>query len=219
MNYGRIEQAATEAGKQFAQSLKKKLPVSLILGTVESVDEEAKTITAIVDDERVFSDISLDVFENGGNSVILVPKIGSLVIIGFIENMPEMPLIIKTTKVEKVILSNSQDESSSIIVNEDHLEVIRGSSRWILQNGQISLTADEVVVNGGDNGGVTLSAETAQKLAALEQAVNAIKQGISTFTSVYDGAAWTAFNAQLSGVLPITPITTQQDIANDSFKQ
>ena len=56
--------------------------VALVYATVDSVDEENRTLNAIVDNDNTISDISLDIVVNGDNGILFIPTVGSTVVPG-----------------------------------------------------------------------------------------------------------------------------------------
>lgn len=167
------------AARAFGAAIAASRSISLMLATVDTVDEEARTIDTIVGDKAI-RDISLEVIPNGGSSIILVPEIGSVVVLGFIEGFIEMPFIVKHTKVKTFILFNNQTEESKITVNNDSIEIVRGSSIWKIENERISLSGDLIELNGGENGGLPLVTELTDSLNAF---VNEVSSFVSTFNS------------------------------------
>ena len=56
--------------------------VALVYATVDSVDEENRTLNAIVDNDKTISDINLDIVVNGDNGILFIPTVGSTVVLG-----------------------------------------------------------------------------------------------------------------------------------------
>lgn len=77
----------------------------------------------------------------------------------------------------------------------------------------------EIIFNGGDNGGMTLSGELVKKLNAIENDVNSLKQALSTWAPVPQdgGASLKAAAASWSGQQ--LTVTEQGDIENELIRQ
>lgn len=90
-----------------------------------------------MDNDRIFSDISLNIFPNGGNSLYIIPSVNSLVVLGFIEGYSEVPVLIKATKIDKMVASNvagtEEEGESTISFDKDAVEIIRGTSSWRIE--------------------------------------------------------------------------------------
>lgn len=159
------------------------MPVSIIVATVESVDEENLTISAVSDTDLRFDEVSLDVFHSGGNSTLHIPEVGSLVVLGFVENQPEMPFIIRTTKLSKIVVANTAgSETSHIIITDDTLELKRGESDLILTDNQITLNAGQTVFNGGELDGMVRINELTEKLNGLVGEINTMVTQFNSHT-------------------------------------
>lgn len=216
-----FEDSAASFGEELANRVRDILPNFIVIATVESVDEEAKTLDAVVDNDKVFSDISLDVFPNGGNSVYLIPKVGSMIILGFIEGFAEDPFVIKTTAIEKLIISNEQSENSTILVENDYIEVIRGESIWRIEDGKISLSAELTEFNGGANDGMIKIHELTEKLNALVADFNAHNHSIPSGAVLVaaQGGVSNPTPIQLTAPTPTTDNFVESDYENTAITQ
>ena len=166
-----IEKDLSNLGESLGRAIIGRLPNFIVIATVQSVNEDDKVLDAVVDDTHVFSDIALDVFPNGGNSIYLVPTVGSLIILGFIEGYAEAPFIIKTTQVDKIIISIPGEHPDSIIYSDkDVVEIIRGSSSWKIEDNLITL-------NGGKNRGIMNISQIDSLVEALSQDLMALGGG------------------------------------------
>ena len=167
-----MDAICAQIGKNFHISLKRMITVSLVYGIVESVDEKNKTATVVVDKDNYFSDISLDIVTSGGNSILCIPAIGSVAILGFVEGQPESAFIIQATKLDKVIISNEQSDKSIITINNDLTEIIRGNSTWKIENEKVSWEAGLTEINGGGNGGMVMINELTEALNSFVSSYN-----------------------------------------------
>lgn len=181
----KLERTARDFGQTLRNFMWQNTPTYLVIAEVTDVDEENMTISAVVDEDKAFDDMELNIFPNGGNSTILIPAIGSLIVIGFIEGLPEEPFVVATTQVDKYLISNKQGEDSVINVENDSLEIIRGSSIWRIENDKISFTADLVEINGGSNDGLVLINELTAKLNNLVTEVSAMASTFNSHTHLY----------------------------------
>lgn len=167
-----------EYGSQLGTAIRNSIPIYITYAEVVSVDEERKVLNAVVDDTNVFSDIALDVFPNGGNSIYSVPAIGSLILVGFVEGYAETPVILRTTKIDKLIIANKPDEErgegeqSYIYIDDDRVQVIRKGTSWTLEDKKISLTAELIEMNGGGLGSSVVAERLTEVLEGIASKFN-----------------------------------------------
>lgn len=199
--FSNIDEAAKQVGQGFARLFRESQPTYIVIGQVVTVDEDAKTIEAIVDDDKLFSDIQLDVVPNGGNSLYLVPALDSIVMLGFIEGFPEEPFLLKTTKIDKVLIYNENAEESSIVIDNAMIQVTRGSSIWNIEDGKVSMQSDLIEMNGGENGG----------LLKIRQLLENINKNVSIFNSHKHSGVVTQVVGDAKGVIGNSgPVTGTQ---------
>lgn len=208
---GAFEEDMANVGAQLGKAITKSRITSVVMADVGSVDEEARTIDAIVDVDQVFSDISLDIFTNGGNSIYLIPAVGSLVVLGFIEGFTEMPVLLKTTKVDKIVVSNEQQDDSYIQILNDSIEVKRGSSVWRIENGKISLSSDLTEINGGGNDGMVLINE-------LTSSLNNFVSQVGNMVSVFNAHVHTSAAPGSPTSTTVTPMTNPSQFNKSDYE-
>lgn len=173
-----FEDTMAEYGAQLGAAIRDAIPIYITAAEVESVDEENRTLNAVVDDMNVLRDIALDVFPNGGNSVYLVPAVGSLILVGFVEGYNESPVIIRTTKIDKLIIDNKPDEEreegeqSYIYLDDDRVQVIRKGTSWTLEDKKISLSAELIEMNGGGLGSSVVAERLTEVLEDIASKFN-----------------------------------------------
>jgi hypothetical protein len=136
------------AGRKLGNLLQKQSfgSISMFYGRVASVDEDAKTVDVIIDEKHSIGDVSLDVISNGNSGVLIFPAVGSVVVVGMVENRPELPFIISFTTIDKISLKIGQTV--------------------------INLTDGLIEVNGGGNNGMVLIDPLTQALNSLVSTFN-----------------------------------------------
>lgn len=184
---GGIEDQLANDGRELGRKIKSSFPTYIVVAEVLEVDEENFTLNAVVDQDRVFSDITLDVFPNGGNSVYLIPEVGSLVLLGFIEGFTEEPILLKTTKVSKLLIWNQQTQESTVSITEEAIDVIRGTSSWRIEDKKVSLTAELIEMDGGDLDGLVIVGKLTERLNKLETEINNIQSAITSHSHLVTG--------------------------------
>ena len=79
-----------------------KIKVQAQVGTITSVDESAMTCDAMVGDLEVFDIRLKSVIDNKDEGVLIVPKMGSKVLVGLIDNKIESSFIVGYSDVDKL---------------------------------------------------------------------------------------------------------------------
>lgn len=144
-----------DVGKSLSNLLQEFKGVSLIYAKVESVDEEERTMNAVMNDEHTISGISLDIIRSGNNGVLLIPAIDSMCVLGFIENQPEQCVIIQLTKVDKIIIINDyeQEDDSYIKIDVEKIDIKRGETICTIEDKNITLeNTGGMTLKSGDDG-------------------------------------------------------------------
>ena len=127
--------------------------VSLVYATVDSVDEDNRTLNAIVDSDKTISDINLDIVVNGDNGILFIPTVGSTVVLGFVENRPELPFIVSFTHLG----------SASVALDS---------------SGENPL----VTLNGGEKGPTVVIGELTARLNKLVGEIDSLKEFVNSHT-------------------------------------
>lgn len=208
---GTFDDECARLGAEFGTKMNDGERVSLVIATVSAIDEDAKTLEAVVDNDRIFSDISLNIFPNGGNSLYIIPSVNSLVVLGFIESYSEVPVLIKATKIDKMVVSNvagtEEEGESTISFDKDAVEIIRGTSSWRIEKNKISFTADKIEMDGGENGGLVL--------------VDGVTTALNNLVTQV-GNMCTVFNAHTHGAQgaspPATPMTAPSQFNKGDYE-
>lgn len=161
-----FESRVSEIAEQYRYQSIEREPISLIYAEVSAVDEQAKIMDAVTDDGYTLSGISLEVIPNGSSSILIFPEIGSRIVVGFIENEPELKFIVSYTQATRVLISNKFNEEDSYIdLTQDSISLKYGSTVCTLENDTLSLSTDgQIIVNSGSNGGVPLAQQLANTL-------------------------------------------------------
>lgn len=210
-----FEEQCREIGRDFGYKLEQLIPTALVVGEVESVDEDAKTIDAVVDDDRVFRDVSLDIFPSGDNSVLFFPTVGSLVVIGFIENMAEVPVLLKVTKVDKIVIFNESIGNSSITIENDTFFIKRGDSTFEITNDKVSLTSNLTEFNGGGNGGTVLIRELTNSLNNMVTEISAAFTSLNAHTHTFSWAGTAGTSVTLA---PNSSVTNPSSFSASDYE-
>lgn len=199
----------TDIGRKFGMSLRSQSVsnVALVQATVEAVNEGEGTVDVVMSDGHSLSGISLDVVPNGNSSILVFPLIGSMVVLGFVENRPELAYISSFTNVDRMQIRQTlgEEDENIIDITKDYVEVRR--------KGAICKIEDKVVsLDCGDNGTLKLASKaTLNSLASvlLDLVDLASTQPYSGFTTTA-----TIADTPVPGTVTATPNPAIQQKAN-----
>lgn len=128
--------------------------VALVQGTVKAVNREDKTADVEIGRGHIVTGVTLDTVTGGGSGVIVFPAVESVVMVGFVENRPELPYIAQCTKA-------------------DEIAITVGATT-------INVTDGLININSGAKGGMVLINELTAKLNDLVSAFNSHTHTVST---------------------------------------
>lgn len=149
----KFETAMQEIGNSLSIAISEMRPISLMYGEVISVNIEEKTFDLSTLEDSEIRDIPLTGVQGIETSTIVTPTIGSLVIIGFVQNDPSLAFPILFTQLDKADIT--------------------------IGNSTISITNDKIVLNGGDSPVIYIE----QLTSKLNDLVSTVNDIISTFNN------------------------------------
>ena len=148
-----------------------------VWATVKSVDWDKKTMVATgVRDELDYNDVLL-----GLDYYQVKPKVGTLCLLGMIENSDTAAFMISATEVEDIVLTVTEGIEVSVK--------------------DLTVDADSTIFNGGGNGGLVIDAQADANLNKIKTYVNVLQNatriaitaleslvgGPGTLTTPFDG--------------------------------
>lgn len=183
---GDTERALEEIGRDFGMRLNDQSRTYIVVAHVEAVNEDAKTMDAIMSDGNTIPGISLDIVQGGNNSVLVIPAIESVVILGFVEGLPERAVPLCFTTIEKTIIRNlgsNNETNSQIVVENDEISIQRGQTLLQINDNNVRINSNLVQINGGNNGGLVLSTALSSAFNTLINTYNAHTHPVSGTTA------------------------------------
>ena len=172
--------------------------VALVYATVDSVDEENRTLNAIVDNDKTISDINLDIVVNGDNGILFIPTVEPTVVLGFVENRPELPFVVSFTHLDKIVVKydfGNEGATDVITIDASSISAQRGDAGMELRNGLLSLTVGSasvaldssgenplVTLNGGEKGPTVVIGELTARLNKLVGEIDSLKEFVNSHT-------------------------------------
>lgn len=163
--------------------------VQLIIGTVESVDEDKAICSVKIQNDVTLPNVSLQASICDG--LLIVPVVDSTVYV--LTSKYNTPLIVQYSDIDKFEL---QVNDSSFLVNND------GSFQF----------------NDGSFDGLVKVGELVKKVNALENLVNNILSTLKGTTIPLAPSGTYPFAPLYAAFNNISPITQQKDIENDKIK-
>lgn len=147
----KFETAMQEIGNSLSIAISEMRPISLMYGEVISVDMNANTFDISTLEDSEIRDIPLTGVQGAETSVLVTPSIGSLVVVGFVQNDPSLTFPILFTQLDKADIT--------------------------IKNSTVSITGDKIVLNGGDSPLIYIE----QLTSKLNDLVSTVNDIISTF--------------------------------------
>lgn len=168
-------------------------PIQVFPATVTAVDEATATVDVVDAYETEFYNVRLKAsIDSDTNRVIMVPHQDSTILVGLIGNSENALYMVRASKVQKILADMARTT--------------------------IEITAEGIVIDGGENGPVLVSQSLIDDLNEVKQDLNDLKTVFSGWTtSGGDGgaalktAAATWYTQQLSD-------TALEDVTNEKFK-
>lgn len=186
-----------QIGDRFRHMFTQAGSTSFMFANVLSVDFGAKTIDVRVgteDSDLVISDISLAGPSGVDAAVYNYPKVGSTVIIGLPYKQPESAFVAHFSEVSAVritydIEASETDEKDQIVADKDSALVKRGKYSCVIKKDSIHLYCDngadielrdgQIIMNGGDLGGLLNITPLLDKINAVIDLYNSHTHGVT----------------------------------------
>lgn len=130
MGQEKFNRMMASLGRDLRNLIGRSKTVAFVYGTVREVDTETNTMSVSIDNEVTLPDISLAPIQGGNANALLYPKVGSVVIVGFVEDRPELSFVVAMTEVEELRLQfdfESDPAVDYIKVNDTYVSIFRGT--------------------------------------------------------------------------------------------
>lgn len=159
--------------------------------TVVSVDKERRTCTVEVEEVR-YDDVLLHAVADGEQrGFCFEPAVGSTVLVSRIGGSNEL-YVAMFSEVDRARLSVGEELEATL--SAEGLSLSIGEAKIEATTDRIAVDAPEIVLNGGDHGGLVQVEELRQSLDSLKRFVEAMHAALpGAFTAV--GAAMSANGA------------------------
>ena len=144
MGQEKFNKMMASLGRDLRNLIGRSKTVAFVYGTVKEVDTETNTMSVSIDSEVTLPDISLAPIQGGNANALLYPKVGSVVIVGFVEDRPELSFVVAMTEVEELRLQFDFDSDPAvdyIVANTGSVTVFRGQNEDNFTRFNINKTA------------------------------------------------------------------------------
>lgn len=197
-----------EAIRQLAQGGRQ--TVSLVC-RVDAVDKTARTVDCTpLDESAPLLGVNLQANQGSRFGMVAFPRVGSFVAVGFVAD-GSAGVVLLTDDVESVEVVISES-TARIVADEEGVRVRMGDAV------SAELTDEGVIFNGGNFGGMVKVEPLTERINAIENDINELKNIFSAWVAVPQdgGAALSALTTSWAGSL-LTP-TQRSDYENEKVK-
>lgn len=168
---------------------------AIMSGYVKEVDEAKATMSVVLNiSGQVLEGVMLHALAGSLKGMIIIPEQDSDVVICNVDGSGEY-MLVQADKIKKVLV----DIASLQVKVSDRIEI----------------NCDDVVFNGGNNGGITLADKITDRLQLIEQDINSIKTTFSAWAPVYESALKNALSTWFGQQLQLT---SSADLQNSKIK-
>ncbi len=195
---------------QFWQNVTRKtkalMPLQVFAAQVEDVDEKKRTCRVKVNEGVSFEDVRLyGLTDDGLKGFCLIPKQDSMVLVSRIDNGNEL-YVTMFSEVDKV-LGTIGDKTELSLDEETFRYMSKGDTddkkvTLEITDGKVTVDADEIVFNGGENGGLVKIKELTDKINGLINAFNDHTHVVSTEDLVTTATIGVGGVGAVSGIVP-----------------
>ncbi len=187
---------------QFWQNVTRKtkalMPLQVFAAQVEEVDEKKRTCRVKVNEGVSFEDVRLyGLTDDGLKGFCLIPKRDSMVLVSRIDNGNEL-YVTMFSEVDKV-LGTIGDKTELSLDEETFRYMSKGDTddkkvTLEITDGKVTVDADEIVFNGGENGGLVKIKELTDKINGFIKKFNGHTHTIPLITTESAAGKGTAEN-------------------------
>lgn len=147
-----------ELRKALVQLIEKYIPDQVKVGIVKTVDKSKQICSVdLIDDEIELFEIKLAAGGEGENEFVIFPTIGSAVLVGSINNMPNSHYLVKVTKIESMMIGG--DAFGGLIKNKELNDNLKAIKDYLIElKSAIATGLNAVGVGAAANGGTAKAA-------------------------------------------------------------
>ncbi len=197
---------------QFWQNVTRKtkalMPLQVFAAQVEEVDEKKRTCRVKVNEGVSFEDVRLyGLTDDGLKGFCLIPKRDSMVLVSRIDNGNEL-YVTMFSEVDKVLgtIGDKTEvaideesllykvEETEVALKSNDVQVKTKGVTFTVSDKKVTLDADEIVFNGGENGGLVKIKELTDKINGFIKKFNGHTHTIPLITTESAAGKGTAEN-------------------------
>lgn len=151
-----------------------------LVAVVDSVDQKTRTVDCTpLNEGAPLLGVNLQANQQGIAGVVLWPKVGSFVVVGFIAE-----------GAAGVVLLTDEIERAEITIGDASASITAGTIDMKVGQTTAQLTAKGVELNGGTLGGLVIAGDLTTRLNIIERDINSLKEVLAGWAPVaQDGGA------------------------------
>ncbi|TAG56647.1 MAG: hypothetical protein EAZ27_04450 [Cytophagales bacterium] len=176
----------------FWKLIKSKVICQSIYAVVTKINDNQTIACEGLETQTIYTDVQLTATETKESYILVTPKIGSTVILSFLNN-------------------NINDAYVSGFSDLDKIQLI-------IAHSQLTINKDGIVMNGGDLGGLVIVQKLVGKINALEQKYNDLLNSCKTQVVTLAPSGTFPMASFFASNLPIAPKTSVGDLENEKVK-
>lgn len=138
-------------GRNLRNMMARTKTVAFVYATVQEVNQQTNTISVSIGNEVTLPDISLAPIQGGNANALLYPKVGSVIILGFIEDRPELSFVVAFSEVDGIHIQfdyDSDPPQDSISADSTQIVIVRGSGDAATT---VSISQDSITLETGNS--------------------------------------------------------------------
>lgn len=185
--------ASNELRQALYDMVKRCLITQAVIGEVRAVDADAKTCEVLpfgAENTAPIKGVRLQakVDDGGTDGILLLPAVGSDVIVAHLGNDTAEAYVAMFTRVERIAVKGGGGLDISIDLEQNKIDI---------KASRISVEADKITLNGGNNGGTANVPQIRAAIETLKLNFETLKAAIQA-APVFPGDGGATFKASLA---------------------
>ncbi len=102
---------------EILRAMRQQIPVQLTSGKVQSVNEQDMTCEVAIEGHAKRTGVRLRAIISGTDGFVVIPQVGSYVLVALIDNRPESSVVLATSTVSGFIMKSQGESLKKIIAD------------------------------------------------------------------------------------------------------
>ena len=173
------------------QSIGAPMEDAVMSGYVKAVDEAKATMSVVLNvNGQVLEGVMLHALGGSLKGLVVIPEADSDVVICSVDGSGEY-MLVQADKIKKVLLDIDSMQAKV--------------------SGKVEINCDNIVFNGGENGGMVKVGRVIEKLNFIEEDLNKVKHVFNMWQPVYENSLKTGLTTWIAQQLQETNINDLED--------